>query len=222
MKMRYDIPALVILLAILAVLLLPGGASVAPQSAFAQIRAVTREIVAVRVDDGKKKGYCSGVMVAPDLLLTAAHCDLSRAPALKMTVNGQEAVLVRKDESRDIALLRVAAGCPCLAVIATPELDERVYVVGFPLDLGQVMTEGRYEGQAPDSDSNGTGMIIYTAGSTYGNSGGGVFVRRDGEWKLIGIVSRSKSVGSGFVSVPVPHLNLAAGKASIMQILGAS
>lgn len=146
-------------------------------------RASVHKIV-VEVDD-KPAGNGSGVMIAPMLMLTAAHV-AKAGPVL--TVDGERAPVrvLRVDPVKDLALLMVAVGCPCADLATGPiKVDRAVTTVGFPYNhiLGtQVLTEGRVQG------TNSEGGTIITSPVARGNSGGGVFIKEHGRYKLVGIV----------------------------------
>jgi len=109
--------------------------------------------------------------------------------------------VLRVDPEKDLALLMVAVNCPCATLATRPVLvDQPVIAVGFPFHhvLGaQIMTDGRVQGTAP------TGQTIFTAPVARGNSGGGLFVREGGRYKLAGIVVGVVRDGMGG---SVPHL----------------
>lgn len=137
-------------------------------------------------------GQCSGVMIADGYMLTAAHCD---QPG-KM-VGGHEVILVKKDVQRDLMLLRVVNGCPCVGVASTsPEVDAKVVIIGFPAYgvLGvQFLTEGRWMGELHlngQLDLIPGSFAATTAAAFFGNSGGGIYTKdKNGEYVLVGIVS---------------------------------
>lgn len=198
-------------------LLVSGCAPSPAPSDFSQIRSAVKELKAEREVDGKKElaGFCSGVLLNEHTLLTAAHCDVERP----IFVNGFRAVIVKKDAARDLMLLHLPVGleCPCVGVAGALPLDSKVFVVGFPLDKGQVLTEGRYGGNVRVDDVRG--MVLFTAPVTYGNSGGGVFAFIRGRWALVGIVSRGTVIQAGFVPIIIAHLNVGAGFDSIWAFI---
>jgi hypothetical protein len=69
--------------------------------------------------------------------------------------------------------------------LGEPANEKQLIVVGFPYNEfihAQVLTLGRAQGISSD------GQLVMTAAALPGNSGGGVFVRRNGEWQLVGIL----------------------------------
>lgn len=151
--------------------------------------------------DGKPVGNGSGVMIAPMLMLTAGHV-ANAGPAL--TIDGERAPVrvLRVDPSKDLALMMVAVGCPCATLATGPiKVDQVVIAVGFPYNhlLGtQVLTEGRVQG-----NRGGDGALIISSPVARGNSGGGIFVKEGGRYKLAGIVVSVVAEGMG---ASVPHL----------------
>lgn len=137
-------------------------------------------------------GQCSGVMVADGYMLTAAHCDQEG-----MKVDGQDVIKVKKDVTRDLMLLRVVPGCPCVSIAgADPLPDMKVVIIGFPAykDLGvQFLTEGRWQGYLTfdkEMDIPYGYFAATSAAGWFGNSGGGIFAKNsNGEYVLVGIVS---------------------------------
>lgn len=137
------------------------------------------------VQEGKVIGSGSGVMIAPLLMLTAAHV-ANAGPVLAIDGELAPVRVLRVDPKKDLALLMVAVNCPCAALALQPvHMDQPVTAVGFPYFhiLGvQILTEGRVQGTGPN------GETIFTAPVARGNSGGGIFVREAGRYKLAGIV----------------------------------
>ena len=162
------------------------------------------------------QGTCSGVVVGKtskgSLLLTAAHCD-----GTVVKVDGVVALKLKKDVKRDLLLLFVPKDLgPALKVGKMPALDEKVATVGFPMGIGEVVTEGRV--QTHTSESLTDYMLVTTPG-IFGNSGGPVVVRRGMSYELVGIVSRVMVVGNMFSSSPIPHLLFVADAQSIKAFL---
>lgn len=210
---------------IVAVVLAVGlaGCSEPAEKDFARIRGAVKELKQMDPADGKVKVFCSGVMLKQGLLLTAAHCDTGKD--VEVFVNGYKAIPVKVDVKRDLMLMYVPAGapCPCVGELSAVERDEKVYAVGFPLDAGQVLTEGRWQHEARDAvgkELGFTGQALYTAPATFGNSGGGVFVYRGGDWFLAGIVSRGTIIPlGGFIPAIIDHLQYGASADSISAFI---
>jgi hypothetical protein len=205
-----EVPVKKILLAVALSLGLVSGC--AQKEDFSQIRGAVHELK-FQNPDKKLVGFCSGVAITPTFMMTAAHCDLGQP----IYVNGYRAFIVKKDPARDLMALHIPMGvnCPCVPdVRPEPERDTKVYTVGFPLDAGQVLTEGRWQ------SVNSKGDMLFTSPIIYGNSGGGVFLHNGKSWSLVGIVSRGTVIPlGGFVPALIGHLNYGAGGASILEFI---
>ncbi len=185
------------LLTIAAFLIIAGCAGDISKD-YTQLRAAT---VQVTVGD---LGNCSGVAVAPNRVLTAAHCD---APDLR--VNGLKAVVIKKDEKRDLMVLGVDVSGPYIPLAKTsPKQDTRVVVVGYPMDVRQTITEGLWQGKIKYNALNNLTNVwsSITAAVSPGNSGGPVFAKIHGQWRLVGIVSAVYNLGGMFGSDLQNHL----------------
>lgn len=141
---------------------------------------------------------CSGVVISPGVVLTASHC-LSPAEMLTLKPGGTKPVVIASGDDRlDYALLRFPAAeapCPC-APIAEREAapDESVVIVGYPRGiLTQVVTLGESQGVQDNPRMQYGRRLVTTAPVAGGNSGGGVFVYRDGEYQLVGVLVESAS-----------------------------
>lgn len=160
---------------------------------FTQLRQMTKQLATA---DGT--GFCSSVVVGPEMVVSAAHCDLQEG---SIYVDGIQAKVVKKDEKQDLLLLHVPflKGVPL--EVGRAVMDEVVYVVGFPLEAGQVVTQGR-------AQSIVDGFQLFTAPVIFGNSGGPVFAVRHGQPVLVAIVSRGTLVPlGGMFPALVGHLN---------------
>lgn len=153
-------------------------------------------------------GVGSGVILSPGIILTAAHVAeneglvSSRKEGLVGDILFLEDAIERNNNKVDLALLWYREGihCPCVKLADyEAQVDEPVIVVGFPSGIAQVVTEGKSQGVLSDIKtyiSNGFfGMEVFlgkrlvtTAPVSGGNSGGGVFVKRNNEWQLVGIL----------------------------------
>lgn len=139
---------------------------------------------------------CSGVAIKPDLLLTAAHCDVSdKIPGSVLTVDGKTTIVVKKDVNKDLMMLFVPdLNSPYVPVgTYVPLQDSPVVLVGYPLGLTQFVTEGRVQGsvELPEgiADHPLPKFLAVSALGEPGNSGGGLFQLVDGKYVLVGITS---------------------------------
>lgn len=160
-------------------------------------------------------GTGSGVMVAPFLMLTAAHV---AGDGQNITVGPKKlpAKLMHKDDKADIALLHVAIDCPCAPFAAPPAADEPVVVIGYPVNQHvhiQIATEGLIQGIWEN-------RLQLTAAAAGGNSGGGVFVLQNGQWRLAGILVEVMGWCVGFGNCyPAMHLSRAVDTQTMLDFL---
>lgn len=165
----------------------------------------------------------SGVMIAPRLMLTAAHTVMDGRPRFVGDIRAPVRVL-RIDKEKDLALLLVALDCPCARIgVSAPAIDEKVVAVGYPMNFltkVQVLTEGQYQGHVP-----GSVTTTFTAPVGPGNSGGGLFSWDGVRWSLVGIVEGVTAAplmasNSMFPSYSyVPHLAFAVPNEVVRQFL---
>jgi S1-C subfamily serine protease len=183
--------------------------------------AAPRAAVVQLFDKGSKFSGCSGVMVAPLRLLTANHClGEDGKDVLEATPQRLHTKVLRQDKVNDLVLLEVALNCPCVPVAGSPPaLDQQVVAIGFPINavVGmQIATEGRYQGIGPVRGIEGGARLRFTAPIAPGNSGGGVFAKASGEWRLVGISTSITGPGDG---TSVSHLAFASDTAAIRLFL---
>ena len=147
-----------------------------------------REVVAKFTSAEAPGMNCSAVVVAPEIALTAGHCADIPSPQLELE-NGLLLPVesVNALEDRDLAVMIVPGlECPCAFIdYANPALkDEIAYAVGYPYGLMQILTIGHIQGR---ETSEGPEYLLSTTPLAPGNSGGGLFVVRDGYVYLVGI-----------------------------------
>jgi V8-like Glu-specific endopeptidase len=138
--------------------------------------------------------FCSATKISEKELLTAAHCMAGSEDGNFVIWNENnivgQAVVVKTDQSRDLALLSIVSGVEGLyASVASrePLQDTIVVLAGYPLNLGEILTEGALQGSRIDS---GTVYYVSTAPGTFGNSGGGLWAYRPWYgWELVGVAS---------------------------------
>ena len=159
----------------------------------------TVHVVIVYGQNGEPRGNGSGVMVAPGLMLTAAHVvdsgrvgvGLSQAPAK----------VVKVSKILDLALLEVALACPCAPVASkAPKVDSPVAAIGYPsfnYAAVQMRTAGHIQGRVERDH-----RLMFSAPISGGNSGGGLFFGDT----LVGIVVEVINGGNMFSSSPIYHI----------------
>ena len=117
-------------------------------------------------------------------------------------VTGTELIKVNVD--LDLAVLKLARTYPygsASFAIQDPELFEKCWVSGHPHGVTDPMiTEGRVQ------DLWDSGFIIYSAATTFGNSGGPVWRKEGKTWKVSSVVQRVYAESG----VAVNHMGLGA------------
>jgi S1-C subfamily serine protease len=151
-------------------------------------RASESVLVIERVDaDGQRKGFGSGVVTAPGMVVTSCHVVSGAATIQVRTSEGRlDARLAYPDPERDLCLLSVpqlVAQAAQIAGVDTLKVGQRVYAIGTPKGLERTLSEGLISSLRPRARS----FVIQTsAAMSPGSSGGGLF---DEEGRLVGIAA---------------------------------
>lgn len=161
------------------------------------------------------RGYCTGTLIATDVVLTAAHCVHGLAPAAirfragyahgrsfadrRVTRVALPAAYVHSTDGRldpetiphDVALLRLDAG------VSSAEADPfRIQSGGLAGDVVSVLSygSGRSETLSRQAECRLTdrwrgGILGFDCNVTFGSSGAPVFLRRDGRLRIVSLIS---------------------------------
>ena len=183
---------------------------VANSSEDAQVQALSstqmaREVVVKLVSQNPRIGStCSAVVIAENKALTAAHCLSIPNKAIKYDDGRIFPVRIALPDimGRDMATLFVPGlvGPTAITTTARIEEDELVYAVGYPYGFGNVLTVGNFQFRIYDPLEDKY-YLMSTVMIAPGNSGGALFVVRDGIPYLVGIVVAY--VGSQYLAVAV-------------------
>ena len=145
-----------------------------------------------------KRGTTQGsaVIVAPGVVVTNYHV-VKGASALKLSRGSTSwpAELLRFDEKRDLALLRVEGltDKPVrLGAVARLKVGDPVFAIGAPRGLELTLTNGIV---SAIREENGQQLIQTSAPIAPGSSGGGLF---DSTGQLVGVTTAKADEGLGF------------------------
>jgi S1-C subfamily serine protease len=156
---------------------------------YSYIRSVSKPVI---VNDPKKDNILSSgssVIIAPGYILSAFHIIAGiKIPYEIFIINDgilKPAKVVKSDERNDLVLLSADISCPCAEFLeGDVDIDEMVYSSTFPLFTlydTQYVTTGiiqKFERKE----------FVTTLLSTFGSSGGPIFVKSDNKYKLFGLV----------------------------------
>lgn len=165
----------------------------------------------VRFYDQHEGAFCSGSLVAPDVIMTAGHC-VTTEESCKSTkfvfgfglkaegdvpdqvpageVYGCSALIGRAQENAgaDWALIKldrpVTGHAPLRVAAADPAKDDKLCLIGHPTGLPTKVACGKTHVR----DASASGYFVATTDSYHGNSGSGVFAQGTG--LLVGILVR--------------------------------
>lgn len=179
----------------LCLLLVTNAAHADPTDIAAASRSVVRVVVFSEADPGFPIGHGSGVVVAPDMILTNAHVVDEDAMETRITVSivpsdggkSYEADVIDRSAGNDLALIKLRGGArltPGAFFSGAVEDGSDVFAIGYPggVDIAQglsmedmmrptvpVKTKGSISGGRSAKDFE---TLLHTAAIGSGNSGG--------------------------------------------------
>lgn len=151
---------------------------------------------------------CSAVIVAPGVAVTAKHCTGFITPQLESNDGKRLDITKQTPHPDEDSMILDVPGlhCPCAPVAELKaETDENAFAVGFPYGLLEVLTVGHIQGRVKGEDSKY--YLVATTPVAPGNSGGGLFVIREGAVYLVGIVSMTDPMGGLTLAAEVTGAN---------------
>ncbi|MBD2025257.1 trypsin-like peptidase domain-containing protein [Leptolyngbya sp. FACHB-711] len=134
-------------------------------------------------------GMCGSVAVAPDRLITAAHCiKSSEVTIVPQSGEWLKGTVVKQSAETDLALIQVdGANFPVLPMGSSPQAGEAVTAIGYPLVNGSKLTVTPSTVQATEQFCGKRDMRCFSvpSGVLSGGFSGGGMVNARGE--LVGI-----------------------------------
>lgn len=194
-------------------LLATGNAIAAPTCEWPDESALNA-ILPVATDHGS---HASGVVVAPDRVLTAAHA-LNGGQQYFVRVNGgfRKARLIFKSSAHDLAILKVETDNikPLPLSAAEPSASQTVWAVGFPRAQGKTTSSGVFQ-------RNRQGALHTSAPIDSGQSGGGLLSCEQGHYELMGMLRGYGAYLSGDRYVKLQNHSVAVAATTINQFVNA-
>lgn len=149
--------------------------------------AVSRSVLILDKSTPTSDGYCSGVALDANTVLTAGHCY-----AEKLTVNGIPATVVKRSETPDLMVLRVATTAKIAVAIVSPKDSDEVICIANRSPILNIFNHG-YVSKV------GEQLLYLDLMSMPGYSGAGIF-GTDG--RLVGVLVGIKTVATGWGELP--------------------
>lgn len=184
------------------------------------LRSPSIALIQVFSPTGAQVAIGSGVMIAPEVLIT--NCHVTRSGVQYKARIGKQllaATVIMADEEYDLCRLSVpGANAPVVALGSTDNLriGQKVFAIGAPLGLDLTISDGIVSALRPLS----TGKVIQTtAPISPGSSGGGLF---DAYGKLVGINTFQHRLGQNLnFAVPADWINTMSTRRASNQSVGA-
>jgi protease YdgD len=185
-----------------------------------------------RLDFGNR-GFCTGTLIGPDLVLTAGHCLYDRETGATIdpttmtfqaglrngraeAYRGVKAALAHPGYvydgtegaarvGHDLALVQLdrpirQSGVRPFVLDVEPETGESVSVVSYARDREDAPSLQ----ETCDVLDRASDMLVMSCDVDFGASGAPVFAQREGEWRIVSVVSAKAQLGGKRVSLGVP------------------
>lgn len=184
------------------------------------LRSPSIALIQVFSPTGTQVAIGSGVMIAPEVLIT--NCHVTRSGVQYKARIGKQllaATVIMADEEYDLCRLSVpGANAPAVDLGSTDNLriGQKVFAIGAPLGLDLTISDGIVSALRPLS----TGKVIQTtAPISPGSSGGGLF---DAAGRLVGINTFQHRLGQNLnFAVPADWINTMSTRRASNQSVGA-
>lgn len=184
-----------------------------------------------RLDFGGR-GFCTGTLIAPDLVLTAGHCLYDKETGARIDPGVMTFLAgLRNGRAEAYRGVKAAAAHPAYVYdaddaagrvghdLALVRLDQPIRVPGirpFALDTEpaegdsvSVVSYARNREEAPslqetcDVLARAQEMLVMSCDVDFGASGAPVLARRDGEWRIVSVVSAKAELDGQKVALGV-------------------
>lgn len=172
-------------------------------------------ILPVATDHGS---HASGVVFAPNRVLTAAHAVDGAGNYFVRVADGfRAATLLLIDRENDLAVLSVNTQniTPMALSLGTPSQSQAVWAVGFPKAQGKTTSSGVFQ-------RNRAGALHTSAPIDSGQSGGGLLTCNEGTYQLLGMLRGYGAYLSGDRYVKLQNHSVSVAAATIQQFIGSS
>lgn len=144
-------------------------------------RNALASVLPVATDDGS---YASGVVIAPNRVLTAAHAVMDSEHAfVRIDHDFIPAEVISVDNDKDLAVMIVDTGDinPIRLAPREPYENEPVWAIGFPHALSRKTSAGNFQDKLD-------GALHTSASIDAGESGGGLISCDEGDFVLAGML----------------------------------
>jgi len=196
-----------------SILFAHGPVSAAPSCEWPDEVAL-QAILPVATDHGS---HASGVVVAPNRVLTAAHA-LNGGQQYFVRIDGgfRKARLIMKNAAHDLAVLDVNTDSikPLPISAAEPSASQMVWAVGFPRAQGKTTSSGVFQ-------KNRQGALHTSAPIDSGQSGGGLLSCERGHYELLGMLRGYGAYLSGNRYVKLQNHSVAVAATTIHRFVSA-
>ena len=170
-------------------------------------------ILPVATDHGS---HASGVVFAPNRVLTAAHAiDGADKFFVRVEKGFRSASLILIDRQNDLAVLSVDTRDiePMRLSVSQPSQSQIVWAVGFPKAQGKTTSSGVFQ-------RNRAGALHTSAPIDSGQSGGGLLTCVQGNYQLLGMLRGYGAYLNGDRYVKLQNHSVSVAAATIQRFIG--